>query len=94
MPRRKLQWEFWPLPKQIAKDTKLSLTEKVVLASLFGRENGEANPARVKQKTLAEEWGLSLRGVSGAIAKLEKLGYIEKNRMGKTLCNRYGVKRI
>ena len=91
MLKKLYSFEFWATPKPIAVNSKLTLTDKVVLSSLITRHNGE-NRLRVKQITIAKDWGISERSVRKSIAKLEKRGLIESLRLGKKLCNQYEIR--
>lgn len=91
MPKKPYLFEFWATPKNIAQEKRLTLTEKAVLSSLITRHNGELR-LKVKQETIAEDWGISVKSVNRAIKKLSKIGYVESLRIGKKLCNQYKIK--
>lgn len=75
MPPRHYSFEFWALPKQIAESKTITAIDKLVLAVIITRYNGEA-PLKMKQQTIAEYLGTTRQSVSISLLELQKQGYI------------------
>src|SRR5438105_6187277 len=79
---------FTQVPNCLINDKALSASGKLVYAKLlsYAWYNEHVYPG---QERMAEELGMGLRTVSGAIAELQKLGYLKVQRRGLGLTNIY-----
>ena len=79
---------FTQLPNCVLNDTKISLSAKVIYAKLlsYAWNNNYVFPG---QERMAVEIGAGKRTVVRAVAELERVGYLEVQRRGLGLTNRY-----
>ena len=79
---------FTQLPNCVLNDKTISLSAKVIYAKLpsYAWHNHSVYPG---QETMAEEIGAGKRTVVRAVAELEKAGYLEVQRRGQGLTNKY-----
>lgn len=79
---------FFKIPRLLAKRKDLTATEKLVAAALMnhGRQKSPIFPS---QNVVAEETGLTVRTIRGAIRALEERGEFKVKRVGKRCTNRY-----
>jgi len=92
--QKKIYWfEFWATPKIIQSDRRLGPIDKDVMSVLITRMNGE-NYAKIKQQTIADDLGYSIRAIAESIKTLEKIGYIRNQRIGKKCCNIYKINKL
>src|SRR5258706_7804278 len=79
---------FTQVPNCVLRDSKLSSNAKLVYAQLLSYA-WHSNYAFPGQDTMAEDLGLGLRTVSGAVAELQRQGYLEVQRRGLGRTNQY-----
>lgn len=79
---------FTQVPNFILKDGKLSSNAKVAYSVLlsYAWHNDKVFPG---QERMAQDMGLSQPTVARAVAELETIGYLEIERRGQGLTNRY-----
>lgn len=79
---------FTQIPNFIINNKNLSASAKIVYAKLlsYAWNNNYVYPG---QETMAEETGIGKRSVVRFIAELENLGFLEVQRRGQGLTNRY-----
>ncbi|MBZ0280279.1 MAG: helix-turn-helix domain-containing protein [Anaerolineae bacterium] len=79
---------FTQVPNFILNNNKLTSNAKVVYAKLlsYAWHNDRVFPG---QERMAEDIGISQQTVSRAIIELETIGYLEIQRRGQGLTNRY-----
>ena len=82
--------EFWAIPKSIFEKKELSLEARILYGILFTRANGE-NMAWPGQKSMADNLGVSERGIRRYLDELKKAGLIKSQRLGMKKTNRYFV---
>lgn len=79
---------FTQLPNCVLNDKHISLSAKVIYAKLlsYAWHNNAVFPG---QETMAVEIGAGKRTIVRAVAELERVGYLEVQRRGLGLTNRY-----
>ena len=79
---------FTQVPNAVLNDPKISLSAKVIYAKLlsYAWHNESVFPG---QERMAQEIGAGKRTVVRAVAELERVGYLEVQRRGQGLTNRY-----
>ena len=79
---------FTQVPNCIINDKQLSLSAKLVYAKLlsYAWNNNRVFPG---QERMAEEIGATRKTIYTAITELQKAGYLEVERRGQGLTNRY-----
>ena len=84
---------FTQVPNCIIRDKHLSSNAKLVYAQLlsYAWHNNFAFPG---QDTMGAELGLGLRTVNGAIAELQRIGYLDVQRRGLGRTNQYVLNQI
>lgn len=82
--------EFWSLPKTVAERTDLTVVDKLVLAILWTRRNGE-NVSWPSQENMAKQLGVTARSVIRALERLAKVGLVAVNRQGAMKSNEYTI---
>lgn len=68
------------IPAHIVEDTRLSMTEKMLVSIIDALDKGnkEETGCFASNAYLAEKFGLTLRSVSGSISRLVEIGYVEQ----------------
>lgn len=95
---------FVMVSHKLARDRKLTATDKSIALVLCSYRNNETYEAIVKRRTLVEVAGVSDRTLTRSIKRLEEAGYIEVieqykkdksgNFTGERACNIYRIKNV
>ena len=79
---------FWSIPKEVATIKTITPSSKIIFGMLYTMRNGKQY-AFPGQKMIADELGMTIRGVRKCLTQLEENQLIKRIRRGKRLTNNY-----
>lgn len=81
---------FWSIPKSVASITGITPSSKIIYGMLYTMRNGKQY-AFPGQQMIADELGMTIRGVRKCLTQLEENKLIKRIRRGKRLTNNYEI---